>query len=153
SAHASRRGGRRRGPRAAGGDAGDAQTGIAPCRLRMAARMRACGSYTRRVRGHAGRHSQCRRTTMRLSYRSTRTPPAPAPAHPAPTRTRATAAPYLLACGLCALLAWPMAALAQSSPTPGSNPLFRDRFTADPAPLVVGERLYLYTGHDQARGD
>jgi beta-xylosidase len=30
------------------------------------------------------------------------------------------------------------------------NPLFRDRFTADPAPLVVGDTLYLYTGHDQA---
>lgn len=90
---------------------------------------------------------------MRLSCRSTHTPPAPAPAHPAATRTRGTAAPHLLACGLCALLAWPMAALAQSSPAPGSNPLFRDRFTADPAPLVVGERLYLYTGHDQARGD
>src|SRR5690606_24232291 len=52
----------------------------------------------------------------------------------------------------------PLAALAQddaapgSSP-PGSNPLFRDRFTADPAPLVVGDRLYLYVGHDQARGE
>ena len=33
------------------------------------------------------------------------------------------------------------------------NPLFRDLFTADPAPLVVGETLYLYTGHDQAQGD
>ncbi len=36
---------------------------------------------------------------------------------------------------------------------PGSNPLFRDAFTADPAPLVVGDRLYLYVGHDQATGD
>lgn len=36
-------------------------------------------------------------------------------------------------------------------PAPGSNPLFRDRFTADPAPLVVGDRLYLYVGHDEAR--
>ena len=36
---------------------------------------------------------------------------------------------------------------------PGSNPLFRDVFTADPAPLVVGDRLYLYTGHDEARRD
>lgn len=36
---------------------------------------------------------------------------------------------------------------------PGSNPIIRDKFTADPAPLVVGDRLYLYTGHDQARGD
>lgn len=33
---------------------------------------------------------------------------------------------------------------------PGSNPIIRDRFTADPAPLVVGNRLYLYVGHDEA---
>ncbi len=38
------------------------------------------------------------------------------------------------------------------SQTDGSNPLFRDLFTADPAPLVVGETLYLYTGHDEAKG-
>jgi arabinoxylan arabinofuranohydrolase len=35
----------------------------------------------------------------------------------------------------------------------GSNPIIRDTFTADPSPLVVGGRLYLYVGHDQARGD
>lgn len=40
---------------------------------------------------------------------------------------------------------------AAASPAPGSNPIIRDRFTADPAPLVVGDRLYLYVGHDQAR--
>ena len=33
------------------------------------------------------------------------------------------------------------------------NPIVRDRFTADPAPLVVGDRLYLYVGHDEARGE
>lgn len=33
------------------------------------------------------------------------------------------------------------------------NPLIRDRHTADPAPLVVGDRLYLYVGHDEARGE
>lgn len=37
--------------------------------------------------------------------------------------------------------------------TPGSNPIIRDKFTADPAPLVVGDRLYLYTGHDEAQRD
>jgi len=42
---------------------------------------------------------------------------------------------------------------AQTQAPPGSNPIIRDRFTADPAPLVVGNRLYLYTGHDEARGD
>ncbi|OYW82469.1 MAG: glycoside hydrolase, partial [Asticcacaulis sp. 32-58-5] len=35
---------------------------------------------------------------------------------------------------------------------PGSNPLITDIFTADPAPLVVGDTVYLYTGHDEARG-
>ncbi len=33
------------------------------------------------------------------------------------------------------------------------NPLIRDRHTADPAPMVVGDTLYLYVGHDEARGD
>lgn len=36
---------------------------------------------------------------------------------------------------------------------PGSNPIIRDTFTADPAPLVVEGRLYLFVGHDEARGD
>lgn len=36
---------------------------------------------------------------------------------------------------------------------PGSNPIIRDKFTADPAPLVVGDRLYLYVGHDEAKRD
>jgi arabinoxylan arabinofuranohydrolase len=37
--------------------------------------------------------------------------------------------------------------------TPGSNPIIRDKFTADPAPLAVGDRLYLYVGHDEAQRD
>jgi len=32
----------------------------------------------------------------------------------------------------------------------GSNPIFRDAFTADPAPLVVGDTLYVYAGRDEA---
>ncbi len=31
------------------------------------------------------------------------------------------------------------------------NPLIRDAFTADPAPLVVGDTLYLFVGHDEAQ--
>jgi len=31
---------------------------------------------------------------------------------------------------------------------PGVNPIFRDAFTSDPAPLVVGDTLYVYTGSD-----
>ena len=34
--------------------------------------------------------------------------------------------------------------------TPGSNPIITDVYTADPAPLVVGNTVYLYTGHDEA---
>ncbi|MBR6249730.1 MAG: family 43 glycosylhydrolase [Bacteroidales bacterium] len=29
------------------------------------------------------------------------------------------------------------------------NPLIRNNFTADPAPMVSGDRLYLYVGHDE----
>ncbi len=32
------------------------------------------------------------------------------------------------------------------------NPFFKDDFTADPAPLVHKGNLYLYTGHDEAKG-
>jgi arabinoxylan arabinofuranohydrolase len=54
-----------------------------------------------------------------------------------------------------ALAALVAAAMPWSLPAqePGSNPIIRDRFTADPAPLVVGKRLYLYVGHDEAHGD
>lgn len=48
------------------------------------------------------------------------------------------------------LAASPLAA-EDARPDPvGSNPIIRDRFTADPAPLVIGETLWLYTGHDEA---
>jgi hypothetical protein len=33
---------------------------------------------------------------------------------------------------------------------PGENPIFRNIFTADPAPLVVGDTLFVYAGHDEA---
>ena len=44
------------------------------------------------------------------------------------------------------------APVASQERAPGSNPIIKDRFTADPAPLVHGNRLYLYVGHDEARG-
>jgi arabinoxylan arabinofuranohydrolase len=48
----------------------------------------------------------------------------------------------------------PVTGVARTAkPVPGSNPIIRDKFTADPAPLVVGDRLYLYVGHDQAQRD
>jgi arabinoxylan arabinofuranohydrolase len=52
----------------------------------------------------------------------------------------------LLMC--CSPSAW-----AQSDSAPGANPVIRDKFTADPAPLVVRDRLYLYVGHDEAQRD
>lgn len=33
------------------------------------------------------------------------------------------------------------------------EPLFDDAYTSDPAPLLVGDRLYLYTGHDADDAD
>ncbi|GAB3514650.1 glycoside hydrolase family 43 protein [Pseudoxanthomonas daejeonensis] len=60
----------------------------------------------------------------------------------------------LLLAALLPLLAVPaLAAEPAANRAPGSNPLFRDKFTADPAPLVVGDTLYLYVGHDQAQRD
>lgn len=50
-------------------------------------------------------------------------------------------------------MATPGAAGDEKAPAAGSNPIFRDRFTADPAPLVVGDRLFLYVGHDEAQRD
>lgn len=43
------------------------------------------------------------------------------------------------------------ASAGEANSAPGSNPIFRDKFTADPAPLVVGDRLYVYVDHDEAR--
>ncbi len=34
---------------------------------------------------------------------------------------------------------------------PGSNLIFRDVFTADPAAMVVGDTVYVYAGHDNAK--
>jgi beta-xylosidase len=43
------------------------------------------------------------------------------------------------------------AALLVSSAVAAQNPLFVDVFTADPAALVDGDTVYLYTGHDEAK--
>ena len=42
--------------------------------------------------------------------------------------------------------------VAEEQPAPGTNPILRDVFTADPAPLVVGDTIYLYVGRDNAKG-
>lgn len=36
---------------------------------------------------------------------------------------------------------------------PEGNPMITDKFTADPAPMVYNGTLYLYVGHDEAKGD
>jgi beta-xylosidase len=41
--------------------------------------------------------------------------------------------------------------ICQERYAPGSNPIIRDKFLADPAPLVVGDTLYLYVDHDEAK--
>ena len=40
-------------------------------------------------------------------------------------------------------------ALAQA-PLPAGNPVIKNKYTADPAALVQGNLVYLYTGHDEA---
>ena len=58
------------------------------------------------------------------------------------------------ALALIASLSEPSLAAEEGSWLPlSANPIFRDRFTADPAPLVVGDRLYLYVGRDEAQRD
>ncbi|WP_443971971.1 glycoside hydrolase family 43 protein [Sphingobium sp. CR28] len=60
----------------------------------------------------------------------------------------------LMTLGLLATIAAvPVSAQQLPGKAPGSNPIIRDKFTADPAPLVVGDTLYLYTGHDVAQRD
>jgi beta-xylosidase len=59
--------------------------------------------------------------------------------------------PFCTALFLAGALATPLC--AEDTVAPGSNPIFRDTWTADPAPLVVGDTLYLYCGHDDAHGD
>lgn len=42
------------------------------------------------------------------------------------------------------------ALLAAASPVQAQNPIIKEIFTADPAPLVYGNTVYLYAGHDGA---
>ena len=52
---------------------------------------------------------------------------------------------------VAALVLWAAtsASLTALSATPGTNPIITEVYTADPAPLVVGNTVYLYTGHDE----
>jgi len=46
-----------------------------------------------------------------------------------------------------------LAALWQVLSATAQNPFVQTWFTSDPAPLVVGDRLYVYTGHDEDGAD
>ncbi|RYX86131.1 hypothetical protein EON83_02615 [bacterium] len=55
---------------------------------------------------------------------------------------------------LTALFLGLVAPMSHAAPVlPGENPIIRDAFTADPAALVDGDTVYLYVGHDEAKGD
>ena len=61
--------------------------------------------------------------------------------------------PYARALTLgLALLAGSAAPATLQEGVPGTNPIITTVFTADPAPLVHDGRVYLYVGHDEARG-
>ncbi|HEU5471601.1 MAG TPA: glycoside hydrolase family 43 protein [Actinophytocola sp.] len=49
-----------------------------------------------------------------------------------------------------AVLAAVVLTLTVVSPSSAVNPIITTRYTADPAALVVGNTLYVYTGHDEA---
>lgn len=51
-------------------------------------------------------------------------------------------------CRLTAIAAMVLATV--STPTQAKNPVFDHVFTADPAAMVHGDTVYLYTGHDEA---
>ena len=43
--------------------------------------------------------------------------------------------------------------LAMQSATYAQNPIVQTQLTSDPAPLPVGDRLYVYAGHDEDKAD
>ena len=51
---------------------------------------------------------------------------------------------FLLASALC---------MSMSATMNAQNPIVQTQLTADPAPLVVGDRLYVYAGHDEDKAD
>ena len=44
-------------------------------------------------------------------------------------------------------------ALASSTAALAQNPIIQTQLTTDPAPLVCGDRIYVYTGHDEDHAD
>lgn len=61
-----------------------------------------------------------------------------------------SAGPFWLAATALFLAVGPVRAQERIA---GENPLFTDAWTADPAPMVYRDTLYLYVGHDNAHGN
>ncbi|NDV59439.1 glycoside hydrolase family 43 protein [Bacteroides sp. 519] len=55
----------------------------------------------------------------------------------------------LLICSICLLMGCSQQSTNLSTFKNTGNPLIKDKFTADPAPLVYNGKLYLYVGHDE----
>lgn len=60
---------------------------------------------------------------------------------------------HILSIGILCLLAACSPKENQKTFVYEGNPLVRNNFTADPAALVHGDRLYLYVGHDEYYAD
>lgn len=69
------------------------------------------------------------------------------PAVPTETSSEITSKKSLLILSVLALFS---VSVNAEQYEPGENPIFRNIFTADPAPLVVDDTLYVYAGHDEA---
>lgn len=49
----------------------------------------------------------------------------------------------------CAVAVWCCAALACSGTVRAQDPIIQTKYTADPAPMVYNDTVFLYTGHDE----
>src|SRR5690242_8971187 len=72
---------------------------------------------------------------------------APPQTFPTDLATMRTMTSLLRKIGLSALLAG--AATLRSGAALADNPIVQTSYTADPAPVVYGDTLYLYTSHDE----
>ena len=58
----------------------------------------------------------------------------------------------LISLMLFSMTAWQPISAADNTPLP-KNPIVQTWYTSDPAPMVHGDRLYVYTGHDEHGAD
>src|SRR5579875_838809 len=55
-----------------------------------------------------------------------------------------------LLCSFFIMLSFVFTRISAQPIQPHGNPIITDVYTADPAALVVGDTVFLYTGHDEA---